>query len=48
MSVNEFKEYIKTVYNHLILGGSTTIPKGSTSQAENGDGNSACPDENKT
>lgn len=33
MSVSEFKEYITRVYNHLILEGSSTIPKGSTSEA---------------
>lgn len=38
MSVEEFKNFILSVYNHLQLGGSTTIPEGSTSQA-NGDGN---------
>ena len=38
MSVKEFKNFILSVYNHLQLGGSTTIPEGSTSQA-NGDGN---------
>ena len=33
MSVSEFKEYITRVYNHLILEGSSTIPKGSTFEA---------------
>jgi len=38
MSVVEYKEFIKRVYNFLILKGSQTIPEGSTSQA-NGGGN---------
>jgi len=38
MSVDEYKSFIQRVYNFLILKGSTTIPEGSTSQA-NGDGN---------
>ena len=42
MSVDEYKAFITKVYNHLILVSSTTIPKGSTSQA-NGDGNGEHP-----
>ena len=33
MSVKEFKNFILSVYNHLQLGGSTTIPEGSTLEA---------------
>lgn len=33
MSISEFKDYIARVYNYLILKGSSTIPKGSTSEA---------------
>lgn len=38
MSVDEYKQFIIRSYNHLILKGSTTILKGSTSKA-NVDGN---------
>lgn len=34
---HEFLSHIQKIYNHKINKGSTTIPKGSTSQA-NGDG----------
>lgn len=33
MTVEDFKEYISRVYNHLFLEGSSTIPEGSTSEA---------------
>ena len=38
MSIDEYKNFIQRVFNHLILKGSTTIPEGSTLQA-NGNGN---------
>lgn len=45
MTIDEFKEWVITVYNNLI-GISTTIPKGSTSQA-NGDGNNVHPNKDE-
>lgn len=42
MTIEEYKKFIKQVYNHLFVESSTTIPKGSTSQA-NGDGNGELP-----
>ena len=44
---DEFLDHVKKIYNFSIIKGSTTIPKGSTSQA-NGDGNGSpltCKDE---
>lgn len=42
MTIEEYKKFIKQVYNYLFVESSTTIPKGSTSQA-NGDGNGELP-----
>lgn len=42
MTIEEYKKFIKQVYNHLFVESSTTIPKGSTSQV-NGDGNGELP-----
>jgi hypothetical protein len=42
MTIEEYKEFIKQVYNHLFVESSTTISKESTSQA-NGDGNGELP-----
>lgn len=38
MSVEEYKNFIERVYKHLVIESSSTIPKGSTSEA-NADGN---------
>lgn len=46
MTISEFKEYITFVYNKLVLEGSTTIPKGSTSQAIGG-GNGVHPNKDE-
>lgn len=43
MTLDEYKEWLKRSYEHF-LSSSSTIPKGSTSQA-NGDGNGAIPTE---
>lgn len=43
MSIDEFKNYITNVYTNLILKGSQTIPKGSTSEAI-ADGNGVHPE----